>query len=248
MLTITEIHSIYKNKSKNSGYCIQFKNDEIIYLTKRRTIIALLVLIHNGEGSEADLAKGNKSIAEIKSLLINKIPDEYILDFYGDANKPFSELWNEEGFPFIDNLKGGRLGKSQKYTLKPSDHFRLFNVTKKANRKAPVRKEKEYLRKKQKDRCNICGSKTMPKSKLTKSTFAKDRRREVFDHRLPVEHGGDSNLNNYQVLCFYCNKSKWQICNICDIKGCHINCALRNPENNNTIYPTGENISDILMN
>ena len=111
-----------------------------------------------------------------------------------------------------------------------------------------IDKQEQVLRLKQNGRCNICGSKIVPKSKLNKTTFSKDRRREVFDHRLPVEHGGESNLNNYQVLCFYCNKSKWQICNICDINGCHTNCVLRNPESNKIISPTGENISDLLGN
>lgn len=169
-------------------------------------------------------------------------------DYYGDANKPYSELWNEEGFTFIDNLKGGRIGASQKYTLKKEDHPKLFLISKKAFRKAPNAKQKTEIRKSQNKKCNFCGSTIVTKEKLKNTTYAKDRRREVFDHRVPVEKGGDSTLENYQGLCFYCNKSKWQICNICDIESCDIDCALCFPENSQVISPTKENISDLLAN
>lgn len=246
MLKLEYIKEIYKSKDKNGGYYIEFQDGNKVHLTKRRTIIALLVLIKNGEGTESDLAQGNRTIPEIRKILTKKIPDNLIQDYYGDANKPYSELWNEEGFTFIDNLKGGRAGKSQKYILRGTDHSKLFEVVKKAHRKAPAAEEKEALRKAQHGKCNFCGSKLHSKSQLKPTTYAKDRRREVFDHRRPVERGGDSTLGNYQALCFYCNKCKWQICNICPIETCDANCALRNPEISKVVAPTGENISDVL--
>jgi len=248
MLKLEDIKKIYKNSDDLKGYYIEFKDGNKIHLTKRRTIIALLVLIKNGEGTEADIAQGNTIIREIKKILSGKIPDSYILDYYGDANKPYSELWNEEGFTFIDNLKGGRTGLSQKYTLKNSDHSRLFEVVKKAHRKAPTNKQKKDLENRQNGKCNFCGSNVVPKNKLKRNTYAKDRRRLVFDHRRPVERGGDSSSENFQGLCFYCNKCKWQICNICNIAECDTNCALRNPEISKTISPTKEDISDVLAN
>ena len=246
MLKIKNIKKIYKNKDELKGYYIEFNDGKKIHLTKRRTIISLLVLIENGEGTESDIAQGNSTIEEIRKILGDKIPHHFIQDYYGDANKRYSELWNEEGFTFIDNLKGGRTGLSQKYTLKPSDHPKLFEVVKKAYRKAPTKEQRIKLEKNQKGKCNFCGSNVMPKSKLKKNTYAKDRRRLVFDHRRPVERGGDSILDNFQGLCFYCNKCKWQICNICSITDCDINCALRNPETSKIISPTKEDISDVL--
>lgn len=247
MITLDNIQSIYKSKEANkNGYFIGFEDGRRIHLTKRRTIIALLVLIKNGEGSESDIAQGNKTISEIKSILGTKIPHNLILDYYGDANKPFSELWNEEGFSFIDNLKGGKIGKSQKYSLNIEDHDKLFTIEKKANRKAPTAEQKNTIRFNQKNKCNFCGSNIRTTDKLLENTYAKDRRREVFDHRIPIEKGGDSELNNYQALCFYCNKCKWQICNICHLDNCDINCALCTPEKSKIIAPTKENIDDVL--
>jgi len=248
MLKLEYIKEIYQSKDALGGYYIEFQDGNKIHLTKRRTIIALLVLIKNGEGTETDIAQGNSTISEIKNILGDKIPATLIQDYYGDANKPYSELWNEEGFTFIDNLKGGRAGKSQKYVLKATDHTKLFDVVKKANRRAPTNNEKEALRNSQDNTCNLCGSKLLSKSQLKNDTYAKDRRREVFDHRRPVERGGDSSLENYQALCFYCNKCKWQICNICPIPECDETCVLRNPELSSTITPTGEDISDLLAN
>lgn len=249
MLKLTDIKEIYQSKEKDiSGYFIEFLDGKKIHITKRRTIIALLVLIKNGEGSESDIAQGNTTINEIRKILGNKLPANYVQDYYGDANKPYSELWNEEGFTFIDNLKGGRIGSSQKYTLKKEDHPKLFLISKKAFRKAPNTIQKSQIRKTQKNKCNLCGSNIFPKEKLLETTFAKDRRREVFDHRIPIEKGGNSEFENYQGLCFYCNKSKWQICNICTLADCDINCALCFPENSKTISPTRENIEDLLAN
>lgn len=249
MVKIEDIKAIYKSAEKGeNGYYIEFNDGRKINITKRRTIIALLVLIKNGEGSESDIAQGNTTINEIRNILEGKLPEKIILDYYGDANKPYSELWNEEGFTFIDNLKGGRIDKSQKYTLKKEDHDKLFSISKKANRKAPSSEQKTSIREAQKNRCNFCGSKIMTTDKLSENTYAKDRRREVFDHRIPIEKGGDSTLENYQALCFYCNKCKWQICNICDIEGCDTNCALCTPEKSEKISPTNENISDVLSN
>lgn len=247
MLKLEDIKLIYKIKGTGlSGYFIEFNDGRKIHLTKKRTIIALLVLIKNGIGSEADIAQGNTTINEIRQILGDALSQDIIQDYYGDANKPYSELWNEEGFTFIDNLKGGRIEKSQKYTLKIEDHDRLFTISKKANRKAPNSEQKLAIRNVQNGKCNFCGSNIMTTDKLTETTYAKDRRREVFDHRIPIEKGGDSSLENYQALCFYCNKCKWQICNICHLEACDTNCALCKPENSRLISPTKEDISDVF--
>lgn len=251
-LTLKEIKKIYSNPDKvEKGFIIEFNDGKKIYLTKRRTIIALLVLIHKGVGSEADLANRTTIIPLIKRLLNGKIPDNFIQDSYGDANKPFSELWNEEGFTWIDNLKSGKVGKSQSYILKDEDHNKFFGEVrkiKKANRKAPSYSDQQKLKDSRNGRCNICGTIIVPKKDLEVNSFSRDRRREVCEHRVPVEKGGHStNLTNYQMLCFYCNKSKWQICNICTEDNCD-NCALAFPEEHTTIAPTKEDISDRMAN
>ena len=245
-MKISDITSITRNTGGEKGYYINVTGGKSIHLTKRRTIIALLILIDQGTATEIDIAQGNSTIQRILDELGDRINPGWIQPYYGDANKPYSELWNEEGFTFIDNLKGGRVGLSQSYTLKESDHDKLFEVGKKANRRAPSKAEQQSLLDSQVGRCNLCGAKLMRKSQLTKSTYAKDRRRLVFDHRHPVERGGDSDLKNFQALCFYCNKCKWQICNICEIKNCNPQCALRNPEHSKRVKPTGEDIDDLL--
>lgn len=247
-MTLQDIESVTKATGEHRGYFINTKDGKRIHLTKRRTIIALLVLIHKGEGSEADLAQGNSTIREIREILGDRLPAKFVVDYYGDANKPYSELWNEEGFTFIDNLKGGRAGLSQLYTLKTKDHAKLFSVAKKAFRKAPSKVDQIQLLNAQNNRCNLCGSKIRARSEISRRTYAKDRRRLVFDHRKPVEKGGDSDIENFQALCFYCNKCKWQICNICELPNCDPNCALRNPENSNIVSPTSEDINDVLAN
>jgi hypothetical protein len=247
MILIEDITRIYKaNHNQLPGYYIEFSDGRTIHLTKRRTIASLLILIKYGQGSEADLANGSASLPEIKAILGNKVPDGLISDYYGDANKPYSELWNEEGFSFIDNLKGSRIARSQGYVLRPEDHDKLFTVAKKANRVAPSSAQQLAMVLSQNSRCNLCGSLILSKAHLKTTSYWKDRRRLVFDHRFPVEKGGPSGLENFQGLCFACNKAKWQICNICTIPGCDMSCALRNPEISKTIAPTQENIADLL--
>ena len=79
MLFIENVKSIYKNNNELKGYYIEFEDGRKIHLTKRRTIIALLVLIKNGEGTEADLAQGNTTIKAIKASLGDKILPSLIM-------------------------------------------------------------------------------------------------------------------------------------------------------------------------
>ncbi|MCO6492764.1 MAG: hypothetical protein J5I98_30375 [Phaeodactylibacter sp.] len=70
MLEIEDVKKIYKsNDKKIKGYFIEFNDGRKIHLTKRRTIIALLILIKYGEGTEADLAKGSSKIPEISKVI-----------------------------------------------------------------------------------------------------------------------------------------------------------------------------------
>ena len=112
-LYIKNIKIIQKNKIEGC-YEIVFNDDRIIKMHKRRTIPALLTLIKHGEGCESDLTNTTDNLKKLKIELDGRIPDDLILDSYSDANKPFSELWNEEGFVFIKNPVGEkRLGWSK---------------------------------------------------------------------------------------------------------------------------------------
>lgn len=244
MVRIADVAAI-RRKTGGKGYEIAFSDGRTIWLTKRRTIPALLLLIKHGTASEADLARGSQRLAELKRELKGKCDESWIQDFYADANKPFSELWNEEGFTWIHPAQE-RLHDNQKYVLRPEDHDRLFEPVMKAFRRSLNRSQKNDILGRQEGYCNLCGSRLMPKSRILKTTFAKDRVRVVYDHRIPVEKGGSSDIGNYQALCFYCNKCKWQICNICNLAECPSDCVLAYPERNTVIAPTGEDIRDRL--
>lgn len=241
---IGDIALIQKNKLE-SCYDIIFHDGRKIQIHKRRTIPALLTLIKHGEGCESDLTSATDNLKLIKEELAGKIPDDLIQDSYSDANKPFSELWNEEGFVFIKNPAGEKRLGSQKYVLDFLDHEKLFHISKKAHRKPPDKITQDNIFKEQAGKCNFCGSLLKKASQIKHETFAKDRVRLVWDHRVPVEKGGDSDKDNYQALCFYCNKCKWQICNICDVslEDC-LSCALSRPEKSKLVAPTNENIDD----
>lgn len=240
MLKIEDILEIRKAKKHNKGYEIVFPDDKIIWLTKRRTIAGLLLLIKYGVCSEEDLAGANHRLKEIKHILDGKYDASWINDRYGDANKPFSELWTEEGFScvYAEALQGNR-----KYVLKAEDHDTLFLDKAKASRIQISKADKETILKMQVDRCNICRSLLRESKNIQPHTFAKDRVTMEFDHRIPIDKGGVNTIDNIQALCHYCNKCKRQMCYICK-ETCSNKCALVCPEMHQTVLATGENISD----
>ncbi|PGD03052.1 hypothetical protein COM34_27310 [Bacillus wiedmannii] len=241
MLKIEDINVIQKNTEGQSGYEIVFNDGKKIFLHKRRTIISLLILLKYGTGSEVDLTGTNDKIKEIKTILNGKINDSWIQDRYGDANKPFSELWNEEGFSCI--AAAGMKGNKQ-YVLDSSDHNKLFEKTVKVTRRQLTNPEKSTILSKQIGLCNICGSLLKDNKDIQKYSFAKDRVKKEFDHRVPIEKGGADEFENFQALCHSCNKSKRQICFICTIEKCSPSCALVSPESSDIILATNENIKD----
>lgn len=245
MITLKDIKSIRKSKT-NKGYDLIMNDDRVINIHKRRCIPALLTLIKFGEGCESDLTKSTTNLSELKEFFDGKIDSNIIKDSYGDANKPFSELWTEEGFTFITNPPNQTRNGSKKYVLAASDHEKLFNVVKKAERRPPSNTVKSSILKRQSSKCNFCGTFLKEGQDIETTTFARDRVRLVWDHRHPVEKNGTSDDHNYQALCFMCNKHKWQICQLCTANPNCMSCALAFPENNEVILPTQENISDRL--
>lgn len=239
MLKIENIVEVSKCKDLG-GYKILFNDGTFIRINKRRTIIGLLLLIKYEYCSEADLVGANGRLQEVKNLLTGKIDPSWIQDRYGDANKPFSELWTEEGFSCVmaEGMKGNR-----QYVLHPSDHPLLFQASIKSTRISLTKDIKIQVLNAQNGLCNICGSKLLDGT-LPKYTFAKDRVKLEFDHRIPVDRGGDSSIDNFQALCHYCNKCKRQMCFICTLSECSQECALVNPEHSTIISATSEEVSD----
>ena len=65
MIRIEDIIEIRKAKIYDRGYEIVFPEDKIIWLTKRRTIAGLLLLIKYETCSEEDLVGANNRLREI---------------------------------------------------------------------------------------------------------------------------------------------------------------------------------------
>lgn len=240
MLHIEDIVEIRKAKVFGRGYEIVFPDNRIIWLTKRRTIAGLLLLIKYEVCSEEDLVGANDRLKEIKRILAGKYDPSWIKDRYGDANKPFSELWTEEGFSSIraEGLQGNR-----QYVLRKEDHETLFNPNAKSVREQISNSDKQAVLNRQHGRCNICGSILKDNSQIRPHTFAKDRVSLEFDHRIPVDRGGSNVIDNYQALCHYCNKCKRQMCFVCH-EECSNACALVSPETSSIVLATGEDVSD----
>jgi len=240
MLNVEDIIEIRKANGK-SGYEIVFPEDQIIWIVKRRTIIGLLLLIKYEYCSEADLVGANNRLSTIKSILDGKIDPTWIQDRYGDANKPFSELWTEEGFSCIyaEGMQGNR-----QYVLKKENHAQLFKANAKATRVQFSKAQKQEILARQNGKCNICGSTLKENTEIIAHTFAKDRVRLEIDHRIPVDRGGANTTSNSQALCHYCNKCKRQMCFVCSLSKCSSECALVHPENKSIVLATGEDITD----
>ena len=240
MLLLENIIEIREAQVHDRGYEIVFPNDRIIWLIKRRTIAGLLLLIKYRSCSEEDLVGANNRLQEVKRILADKYNPAWIQDRYGDANKPFSELWTEEGFSCVhaEGLQGNR-----QYVLNVEDHERLFNTNAKAVREQISNEDKRAVMLRQNGRCNICGSLLKDSREIQPHVFAKDRVSKEFDHRIPVDRGGQSSVENYQALCHYCNKCKRQMCFVC-AQNCNERCALVSPETSHIVIATGEDISD----
>lgn len=244
MLRVEDIIIVRKAEARN-GYEIVFPDNKIIWGVKRRCLAGILLLIKYEYCSEADLVGANNRLTTIKRLLNGKINPSWIQDRYGDANKPFSELWTEEGFSCIhaEAMQGNR-----QYVLHPEDHDLLFRSNAKAQRVQISNSEQQVIMERQNYHCNICGSTLRLTSAITEHTFAKDRVKMEIDHRIPVDRGGETSLENLQALCHYCNKCKRQMCFVCQLEECSPECALVNPETKDVVLATNENIKDRITN
>ncbi|WP_461137241.1 hypothetical protein, partial [Spirosoma lituiforme] len=80
MVKIEDIIEIRKAKLHERGYEIVFPNNKIIWLTKRRTIAGLLLLIKYQTCSEEDLVGANDRLVAIKTILKGKYENSWIKD------------------------------------------------------------------------------------------------------------------------------------------------------------------------
>lgn len=243
MLHLEDIVTIREAQVHPNGYEIVFADGRMIWIVKRRAIAGLLLLIRYGRCSEEDLVGTNGRLREVKRILAGKYNPTWIKDRYGDANKPFSELWTEEGFTCVhaEGLQGNR-----QYVLRPTDHEMLFNPNAKSTRVSISSEEKRIVLQRQNHRCNFCGSILRQSTDIPPHTYAKDRVSLEIDHRIPIDRGGLSTVDNYQALCHYCNKCKRQMCFVCT-QPCDNDCALVSPETSCVVSATGENIADRLV-
>lgn len=92
-------------------------------------------------------------------------------------------------------------------------------------------------------RCNILG---IPLYIDKQRKFLENFRKVAIDHRRPLKNGGIDKIENLQLLSYYVNERKNQICAICSVTKCE-ECALAYPEKFKIIYPTSENISELLF-
>jgi hypothetical protein len=90
-------------------------------------------------------------------------------------------------------------------------------------------------------RCNILGNALY---KSSKGKFSSNFRKIAIDHRVPQLKGGEDKIENLQLLSFYINERKNQICAKCIDSICN-QCVLAYPEKTSIIFPTQEDISDL---
>ena len=104
-----------------------------------------------------------------------------------------------------------------------------------------VKEFREVLIEKQGYSCNISGIPLI--GDIPRHTFAGNVRREAIDHRRPKYAKGKTEEENLQILAYYFNERKRQICSKCPEPQKCEECALAFPEKASIVYPTKEDIS-----
>lgn len=184
-------------------------------------------------------------------LLAQKFPEgittKDMMEAYGiDDNKLFSELNNQSGFRQYMEV----IGTKNRVNVWKLHLDALFENTK--NLDAPIwfgmheqanlKLHYAFLKKKQGLKCNILGIELLEE---TKGKFISELRKVAIDHRIPQLKKGNDSVENLQILSYYVNERKNQICSKCIDSKCE-DCALAFPEKHYIIHATKENIKDIL--
>lgn len=82
------------------------------------------------------------------------------------------------------------------------------------SRQYPSAKQKRVIRERDQNTCQICGQ--------------KDKNLQ-FDHKIPFERNGPTDIINLQILCRTCNVEKRGACKNCTLESCE-NCPFAFPE------------------
>jgi len=162
-----------------------------------------------------------------------------------DDNKLFGELLDQSGFrEYMDHI--GTKGRLKVWKLNLN---LLWGNTKDLTSPIWFGMHSQYslqnqfsaLENKYGLRCNILGVKLI---KEEKGRFLSNFRKIAIDHRIPQLKKGKDEFENLQLLSYYVNERKNQVCAKCSYFGC-LECALAFPEKTSIIYPTKEDISEL---
>lgn len=162
-----------------------------------------------------------------------------------DDNKLFGELLDQSGFREYMEHTGNR-GRLKVWKLNLEE---LFDNTKQSqtpiwfgmHTQSNLQKHFTALEKKYTLRCNILGIELLKESK---GIFLSNFRKIAIDHRVPQLKKGSDEIENLQLLSYYVNERKNQVCAKCVNSDC-TKCALAYPEKSSIIYPTKEDISSL---
>jgi len=164
-----------------------------------------------------------------------------------DDNKLFGELLDQSGFrEFLkhignkDRLKVWKLELEELFnkTIKIKNEIIWFGIHEQTN----LTTFRDDLITRQGLICNILG---IPIYTKKSKKFLDNFRKVAIDHRRPSFKKGKNDIENLQLLSYYVNERKNQICAKCDFPMCE-QCALAFPEKYKIIHPTKEDISELL--
>jgi hypothetical protein len=190
--------------------------------------------------------RAGKTLALLAENYPEGITTKEMRDRHGiDDNKLFGELLDQSGFrDYMEHIGNRNRLKVWKLHLEllwkntetiPNPIW--FGIHTQSN----LQKFFIELKAKYGLKCNILGNKLYENSK---GKFSSNFRKIAIDHRVPQLKGGEDKIENLQLLSYYINERKNQICAKCTLKSCN-ECVLAYPEQSSIIAPTNEDISDI---
>jgi len=190
--------------------------------------------------------RAGKTLALMAESYPNGVTTKDMREKHGiDDNKLFGELLDQSGFrEYLEHIGTKERLKVWKLDLETlwintidlADPI-WFGIHTQGN----LQKYFDELEKMYGLKCNILGNRLY---KSSKGKFSSNFRKIAIDHRIPQLKGGEDKIENFQLLSFYINERKNQICAKCIDSDCK-QCVLAFPEISSIIYPTQEDISDL---